>query len=265
MEFPYCLADWLICIVRRISTIQMRLNISMYLHGEGNGNPPQYSCLENPRDRGAWWAAVYGVAQSRTRLERLSSSSVYLHICTHTYAHSCIYAWDHFCLIHCKFLLELNSVSAISFHMWLLLLKPLLVLPSVASVVGKFIKLIVSFIVLFFFLTFVLVLPYIEMNPPQVYMCSPSWTLLPPPSPYRKLGFDGFWNICTEKWRIEKCQFLHLTFITLPMAFQKAPAWRQEKCLKKTPRYAERRHHHYYQFKFLLVPRTVFTHRPSFV
>ena len=43
--------------------------------GEGNGNPLQYSCLENPRDRGAWWAAVYGVAQSRTRLKRLNSSS----------------------------------------------------------------------------------------------------------------------------------------------------------------------------------------------
>ena len=43
--------------------------------GEGNGNPLQYSCLENPRDGGAWWAAVYGVAPSRTRLKRLSSSS----------------------------------------------------------------------------------------------------------------------------------------------------------------------------------------------
>ena len=42
--------------------------------GEGNGNPLQCSCLENPRDRGAWWAAVYGVAQSRTRLKWLSSS-----------------------------------------------------------------------------------------------------------------------------------------------------------------------------------------------
>ena len=52
-----------------------------YLHptraslGEGNGNPFQYSCLENSRDRGAWWAAVYGVAQSRTWLKQLSSSS----------------------------------------------------------------------------------------------------------------------------------------------------------------------------------------------
>ena len=43
--------------------------------GEGNGNPLQCSCLENPRDGGAWWAAIYGVAQSRTRLKRLSSSS----------------------------------------------------------------------------------------------------------------------------------------------------------------------------------------------
>ena len=42
---------------------------------EGNGNPLQYSCLENPRDCGACWAAIYGVAQSRTRLKRLSSSS----------------------------------------------------------------------------------------------------------------------------------------------------------------------------------------------
>ena len=42
--------------------------------GEGFGNPLQYSCLENPMDRGAWWAAVYGVAQSQTRLKRLSSS-----------------------------------------------------------------------------------------------------------------------------------------------------------------------------------------------
>ena len=43
--------------------------------GEGNGNPLQYSCLENPRDGGAWWAAVYGVAQGRTQLKWLSSSS----------------------------------------------------------------------------------------------------------------------------------------------------------------------------------------------
>ena len=51
------------------------LSLSLSCIGEGNGNPLQCSCLENPRDREAWWAAVYGVAQSRTRLKRLSSSS----------------------------------------------------------------------------------------------------------------------------------------------------------------------------------------------
>ena len=45
--------------------------------GEGNGNPLQYSCLENPRDGGACWAAIYGAAQSRTRLKWLSSSSTH--------------------------------------------------------------------------------------------------------------------------------------------------------------------------------------------
>ena len=54
--------------------------------GEGNGNPLQCSCLENPRDRGAWWAAVYGVAQSWTRLKRLSSSSSNTQI-TYTHPH----------------------------------------------------------------------------------------------------------------------------------------------------------------------------------
>ena len=50
-------------------------SLSLLCTGEGNGNPLQCSCLENPRDGGAWWAAVYGVAQSRTWLKRLSSSS----------------------------------------------------------------------------------------------------------------------------------------------------------------------------------------------
>ena len=50
-------------------------HFSLSCIGEGNGNPLQCSCLDNPRDGGAWWTAVYGVAQSRTRLKRLSSSS----------------------------------------------------------------------------------------------------------------------------------------------------------------------------------------------
>ena len=50
-------------------------SLSLSCIGEGNGNPLQCSCLENPRDRGAWWAAIYGVTQSWTRLTWLSSSS----------------------------------------------------------------------------------------------------------------------------------------------------------------------------------------------
>ena len=51
------------------------LSLFTFIHGEGNGSPLQCSCPENPRRIPAWWAAVYGVAQSRTRLKRLSSSS----------------------------------------------------------------------------------------------------------------------------------------------------------------------------------------------
>ena len=51
-----------------------------FFSGEGNGNPLQCSCLENPRDREAWWAAVYGVSQSRTRLKWLSNSSIFSHL-----------------------------------------------------------------------------------------------------------------------------------------------------------------------------------------
>ena len=51
------------------------LSLSLSSIGEGNGNPLQCSCLENPRGRGAWWAAIYGVAQSRTWLKQFSSSS----------------------------------------------------------------------------------------------------------------------------------------------------------------------------------------------
>ena len=56
-------------------TERLQFHFSLSCTGEGNGNPPQCSCLENPRDRGAWWVAVYGVAQRWTRLKQLSSSS----------------------------------------------------------------------------------------------------------------------------------------------------------------------------------------------
>ena len=68
-------------------TKRLHFYFSLSCIGEGNGNPLRCSCLENPRDGGAWWAAVYGVAQSWTRLKRLSSSSSsssdgYLEICS---------------------------------------------------------------------------------------------------------------------------------------------------------------------------------------
>ena len=53
----------------------LHFHFSLVCVGEGNGNPLQYSCLENPGDGGAWWAAVYGVPQSQTQLKQLSSSS----------------------------------------------------------------------------------------------------------------------------------------------------------------------------------------------
>ena len=57
------------------TTEQLHFHFSLSRIGEGNGNPLQCSCLENPRNGGAWWAAIYGVTQGLTRLKRLSSSS----------------------------------------------------------------------------------------------------------------------------------------------------------------------------------------------
>ena len=57
------------------TTEPLHFHFSLSYTGEGNGNPLQCSCLENPKDGGAWWPAVYGVAQSQTLLKRLSSSS----------------------------------------------------------------------------------------------------------------------------------------------------------------------------------------------
>ena len=57
------------------TTERLHFHFSLSCIGEGNGNPLQCSYQENPRDRGAWWAAVYGVTQSWTQLKQLSSSS----------------------------------------------------------------------------------------------------------------------------------------------------------------------------------------------
>ena len=69
------------------TTEWLHFHFSLSCIGEGNGNPLQCSCLENPRDWGAWWAAVYGVAQSLTRLKWLSSSSSFLYSPTLTSIH----------------------------------------------------------------------------------------------------------------------------------------------------------------------------------
>ena len=79
------------------TTERLHFHFSLSCIGEGNGNPLQCSCLENPRNGGACWAAVYGVAQSRTRLKWLSSTSS-SRICT---------SWFHF-TVHW---LELGNIS----------------------------------------------------------------------------------------------------------------------------------------------------------
>ena len=61
--------------VTKSTAQRLHFHFSLSCIGEGNGDPLQCSCLENPRDGGAWWAAVYGVTQGWTRLKRLSSSS----------------------------------------------------------------------------------------------------------------------------------------------------------------------------------------------
>ena len=103
------------------TTERLHFHFSLSYIGEGNGNPLQCSCLENPRDRRAWWAALYGVTQSRTQLKRLSSSSAksfklsnpVVHLSPHltrstfgTVAHSPC-SWKHFLLLasrHCRLL-----------------------------------------------------------------------------------------------------------------------------------------------------------------
>ena len=70
------------------TTERLPFHFSLACVGERNGNPLQCSCLENPRDGGAWWAAVYGVAQSQIQLKRLSSSSS-----SRVYSNSCPLSW----------------------------------------------------------------------------------------------------------------------------------------------------------------------------
>ena len=74
-------------------TEELHFHFSLSCIGEGNGNPLQCSCLENPRDGGAWWAAVYGVAKSQTQL-RVFTFTFHFHTLEKEMAiHSSILAW----------------------------------------------------------------------------------------------------------------------------------------------------------------------------
>ena len=75
------------------TTERLHFPFSVSCIGEGNGNPLQCSCLENPRDGGDWWAAVYGVAQSQTRLKRLGSSSSSSIYCITVFTRLCFMVW----------------------------------------------------------------------------------------------------------------------------------------------------------------------------
>ena len=99
--FQECLLIYLVVFIfpliwKANIVLSIYIYICIYIyHGEGDGTPLQCSCLENPKDGGAWWAAVYGVTQSQTRLKRLnsssSSSSIYISVCTYI----CFYKHPH--------------------------------------------------------------------------------------------------------------------------------------------------------------------------
>ena len=100
-------------------TERLHFPFSLSCIGEGNGNPLQCSCLENPRDGGAWWAAVYGVAQSWTRLKQLSSSSM---------------DWStpaHYFSLSSQSLLKPMSIESVMPSSHLILCHPLLLLPPI--------------------------------------------------------------------------------------------------------------------------------------
>ena len=111
------------------TTERLPFHFSFSCIGEGNGNPLQCSCLESPRDGGAWWAAIYGVAQSRTWLKRLSSSSssrlclllciliVHCKIDFYEVVIHALYIYTHStCIVILYIIFPLNNLLWISFH-----------------------------------------------------------------------------------------------------------------------------------------------------
>ena len=95
-------------------TERLHFHFSLSCIGEGNGNPLRCSCLENPRDGGAWWAAIYGVAQSRTWLKRLSSSS------RNSLIEKVTYHKQQTVTIFILFCIDLQSVQVVILEHWCL-------------------------------------------------------------------------------------------------------------------------------------------------
>ena len=84
--------DSVICLWRNLSDTE-RLKADLDLYREGNGVPLQHSCLENPMDGGAWWAAVHGVAKSRTRLSDFTLTFHFHALKKEMATHSSVLAW----------------------------------------------------------------------------------------------------------------------------------------------------------------------------
>ena len=80
-------------VIKHLNTWLADLHSGLIVVGEGNGTPLQYSCLENPMDRGAWWAAVHGVAKSRTRLSDFTFTFHFNTLEKEIAAHSSVPAW----------------------------------------------------------------------------------------------------------------------------------------------------------------------------
>ena len=99
------------------TTERLHFQFSLSCIGEGNGNPPHCACLENPRDRGAWWAAVYGVTQSRTRLKWLSSSSSISWLVTIQKISSFKNVWSLIIWLCCV-LVEAQGISDLPYGIW---------------------------------------------------------------------------------------------------------------------------------------------------
>ena len=182
--------------------------------GEGNGNPLQCSCLENPRDGGALWAAVYGVAQSWTRLKRFSSSSSSTPILPSGFTEINVIETrnSHIILKQKERKKRVSVNSWIPFTFSIVIILPLIqscfcnsLCPKPQYIIGSksnsccdlfysivliksvnFLFIYFIIIICFYFILLcnaVLVLPYIDMNSPWVYMRSQTWTPHPPPFP----------------------------------------------------------------------------------